>query len=156
MSKVQKEARRDAHEYARAQMFYGEGAGNRRKLIATTVESKASRQPEYRVAFERALSREDMAEHATKARKERRRKDVTHAVNKNARAAATGQYTGLNMGVFVVGTAAYYAHKTGFDKQVYAKGKEKFEQLRARRAAKKNKKASATKAASNVHKITSI
>lgn len=31
-------AKRDAKEYARAQMYYGEGAGNRRKLIKATVE----------------------------------------------------------------------------------------------------------------------
>ena len=36
---VRRKARKDAKEYARAKMYYGEGAGNRRKLIRATVKS---------------------------------------------------------------------------------------------------------------------
>ena len=35
--KTKSEARKDAHEYARAKMFYGEGAGIRRKKIKARV-----------------------------------------------------------------------------------------------------------------------
>ena len=39
--RLQKEASKDAKEFARAKMFYGEGAGNRRKLIKATVNQKS-------------------------------------------------------------------------------------------------------------------
>ena len=38
--KYDKLAKKDAKEYARAKMFYGEGAGNRRKLIKNTVAQR--------------------------------------------------------------------------------------------------------------------
>lgn len=38
--RISKEAEKDAIEFARAKMFYGEGAGNRRKLIKNSVEAK--------------------------------------------------------------------------------------------------------------------
>ena len=34
-------AKKDAKEFARAKMFYGEGAGNRRKLIKATVSERS-------------------------------------------------------------------------------------------------------------------
>ena len=37
---VRREAKRDARESVRAAMLYGEGAGNRRKLINKSVEAK--------------------------------------------------------------------------------------------------------------------
>lgn len=40
-------AKKDAKEFARAKMFYGEGAGNRRKLIKATV-SERSKDPGYK------------------------------------------------------------------------------------------------------------
>lgn len=40
-----KEARKDATEFARAKMFFGQGAGTRRKLIKNSVEAKKKRIP---------------------------------------------------------------------------------------------------------------
>ena len=51
-AKTDKEAKKDAAEFARAKMFYGEGAGTRRKLIKAKVESRSSRDPAYKKAFE--------------------------------------------------------------------------------------------------------
>lgn len=115
---VEREARRDAKEYARAQMFYGEGAGNRRKLISATVDSKAHRDPTYAIAFHKELARQDMAEHASKARHERVLKDTSKAVNKNIRGILNGNHQGVNTGVLVVLVAAVIARKTGFDQKV--------------------------------------
>ena len=148
---TEREARKDAYEYAAAQMFYGEGAGNRRKLIAATVAAKAERDPDYRKAFDREYKRQDMSEHAAKARKDRRRVDTIHAVNKNIKGAATGNYTGVNAAVIVVVVASYYAHKSGFDKKVVAKFREKKHDFQTWRAKKQ-----ANKGADKVHNITRI
>ena len=44
---VRRRARRDAKEYTQAKMYYGEGAGNRRKLIKATVKAR-SKDPFYK------------------------------------------------------------------------------------------------------------
>lgn len=82
--KARRMAKKDAKEFARAKMFYGEGAGNRRKLIKATVKQR-SKDENYKKAFEEYSSQQDMAKHATKAKAERKRKDVTHTTVKTGR-----------------------------------------------------------------------
>ena len=137
MNKIQKQAARDAHEYARAQMFYGPGAGNRRKLITAAVAAKADRDPLYNRAFTKALAAEDMAAHAAAARKERRRKDIVQKVNKNSKDIAAGRYAGVNVAVLFIGASAYVAHKTGYDKVVVSKVKAKYEVFREKHYARR-------------------
>lgn len=72
---VSKSARKDAEEFARAKAFYGEGAGNRRKAIKTTVEAKKKKDPFYAEEFEYYLSQQDMEKHMKEAKAERSRKD---------------------------------------------------------------------------------
>ena len=78
-------AKKDAKEYARAKMYYGEGAGTRRKLINATVNQRSKADPEYKAEFERQLAKQDMAKHAVKARSERGRNDVKNTVVKTGR-----------------------------------------------------------------------
>lgn len=82
--KVERTAKKDAKEYARAKMYYGEGAGNRRKLIKNTVAER-SKNPHYKEAFERYSSQQDMADHANKAKAERKINDVKKGTAKQAR-----------------------------------------------------------------------
>ena len=79
-----KQAKKDAKEFARAKMFYGEGAGNRRKLIKATVEER-SKNEFYKKEFDRFSSKQDMSKHAKAAKGERKRKDVANATKKTAR-----------------------------------------------------------------------
>lgn len=130
---IQKEALKDASEFARAQVFYGEGAGNRRKLIKTAVAAKMSNSPAYATAFEAALAAQDMAKHVEKARKERHRRDVFTAFNRNTRNVLSGRYTGVNMAVVVLGGAAYYTHRKGYDKRFYLSVKSKIDRQREKR-----------------------
>ena len=124
--KTNREAKKDASEYARAKMFYGEGAGNRRKLIKATVDAKAKHDPAYKQAFDHHLERQAMDRHAEKARSERKRKDARAQISKNARAVnrhINGPFAGpvLSAAVFDV---AVYAHAKGYDKQLIDAGKE--------------------------------
>lgn len=128
---VTKEARNDAREHARAQMFYGEGAGVRRKLINATVEGKTAKYgAEYKRAFNDELDRQDWSEHAKKAHREREFKDKSHTLSKNVKGLATGNYQGVNTGVIVVVTVAYFAHQTGVDKLVLDKSKRAVDKVR--------------------------
>lgn len=72
---VDKHARKDAREFARAKSYFGEGAGTRRKLIKQTVEAKSKNLPGYKKAFDHHLERQDMSKHAEKAVSERHRTD---------------------------------------------------------------------------------
>ena len=117
-----REAEKDAKEYARAKMFYGKGAGNRRKLIKATVESK-SKDPAYKEAFDYAMSKQDMGEHAKKAKGERKRKDIVNATKKTGRGAIniiTGHPE--RAAAAMVATAAVL-HVTGLDKKIVSAGK---------------------------------
>ena len=77
-------AKKDAKETAKAKMFYGEGAGTRRKLNRATVEAR-SKDPGYKKAYDHHLSNQDMAKRAGQARGERRRKDTAKTVGKTTR-----------------------------------------------------------------------
>ena len=112
---VRRKARKDAKEYARAKMYYGEGAGNRRKLIRATVNER-SKDSRYKAEFDKALAKQDMSKHASAAKRERKAADVKKGAGKMARGlvnAATG-----NMGRASASALIVYAglHATGADR----------------------------------------
>jgi len=111
-------ARRDAKEYARAKMFYGEGAGTRRKLIKNTVEER-SKNPAYKKAFDEALSKQDMAKHVQNAKTERKVRDAKNTTAKTGRGVinmVTGHPERLSAGMAAVAAVLAVAHQTGADK----------------------------------------
>lgn len=85
---VDKHAKKDAQEFARAKAFYGEGAGTRRKLIKATVEGKTKHMPGYKQAFDRHLENQDPSKHASKAVAERTRTDRKKNTKQTAGAVA--------------------------------------------------------------------
>lgn len=145
---TKREARRDAYEFAQAQMAYGEGAGNRRKLINATVHGKSIVNPAYSLEFQKALKEQDLVEHAAKARKDRFRKDTTEAVTKNVKGLATGNLQSVHGGVLLVLGAGYVAHVTGFDKVALKKGKEVYNRVKQWNVRRQMK--------ADVHRITTM
>lgn len=81
-------ARKDAEEFARAKLFFGEGAGTRRKLIKAKIEGRSKRDPAYKKAFDEHLSRQDTSKHASKAVGERKRADTKKRTKQRAGALA--------------------------------------------------------------------
>ena len=125
---VNRQAKKDTKEYARAKMFYGEGAGNRRKLIKARVEER-SKDAEYKSRFDEHLSRQDMSKHADKAQTERRVRDVANTTAKTIRGVyhqAMGDFAKVS-----ASAAAVYAlaHATGVDAKISAWGKHKLTKL---------------------------
>jgi hypothetical protein len=120
-----KVARRDAQEFARAKMFYGEGAGTRRKLIKAKVEQQSKVNPDYKKAFDHHLGQQDMGEHADKARSERGRKNAKASVGKNVRAVNRAVNGPFASGAAVaIGLSAYGGLKaSGLDKKLVAAGR---------------------------------
>lgn len=106
---VRRRARKDAKEYARAKVFYGEGAGNRRKLINARVKER-SKDPDYKKEFDDALSKQNMDKNVSRAKRERVARDAVNvAIGRPERVGAA-----MAAGVAVYGLA----RKTGVDKVV--------------------------------------
>lgn len=124
--KTEREAKRDARETAQAKMYYGEGAGVRRRHINNAVASK-SKDPAYKEAFERHYANQDLAKAGEKARSQRKRKNASNSTRKTVRGIGhimkgNAQYASVAASLIVGG--AMYAHKTGIDKVVIDAGKE--------------------------------
>lgn len=110
--KMGKLAKKDAKETARAQMFYGQGAGNRRKLIKAKVEEN-SKDPMYKEQYEKYLRSQDMGKHADKAKTERHMKDAKQQGAKIARGMyhlSVGDAANVSMGAAAAYKALKYLH----------------------------------------------
>lgn len=133
--KTSRDAEKDAKEFARAKMFYGNTAGTRRKLIKATVEGKSKRDPSYKKAFDHHLENQDMERHASKAKGERKRKNVRDSTAKTARGVShmlrgNAQYASAAAAMLVGG--ALYARKAGIDKVVVRAGKKLIRDIRGK------------------------
>lgn len=126
-------AKSDAKEFARAKLFYGEGAGTRRKLIKAAVEGRSKKDPAYKRAFDHHLAKQDMSKHAEKARSERKRKNVKKSAGRGIRGTrhilnGNSQYASAATAVGVGG--ALYLHKAGIDKIIIGKGKQAYKKIK--------------------------
>ena len=118
-----REARKDAKEFARAKMYYGEGAGTRRKLIKATVAEK-SKSGVYAEEFEKSLGSQNMADHAKKAKRERGINDVRNAAGKTGRG-VVNIIAGNPQRASASVLAAYGALRvTGLDEVLIEKGRQ--------------------------------
>ena len=73
--KTDRAARKDAKEFTQAKMYYGEGAGNRRKMIKAKVDQR-SKDAAYKKAFDNHVSNTNWEKRGQQARSKRRRQDV--------------------------------------------------------------------------------
>ncbi|ASR79973.1 hypothetical protein SEA_ARCADIA_9 [Arthrobacter phage Arcadia] len=124
--RTDREAAKDAKEAALAKMYFGEGAGIRRRHINNAVKSK-SRDPNYKEAFERHYANQDLAKAGTTARGQRKRKNASNATKKTAKGVKhvlTGNSQYANMTAIALVGAAAYARKTGVDKLILRAGTE--------------------------------
>lgn len=130
MKKIEKIAAKDAARWLAAEMFYGEGAGTRRKLLQAELDSKYFT-PGYYEAFVRAYEKLDMNKFAAEAIKERKRIDRSKMLSKNGRAILRGDNRNA---VVAVITIAIVAHQLGYDKKAIAKAQELRRKARAKYA----------------------
>ena len=80
---VRREARRDAKESARAKMYYGEGAGVRRRNINAIVKQK-SKDPTYKAEYEKAYAKQDLSKARRSAQRQRTVTDKTKGFRQGA------------------------------------------------------------------------
>lgn len=136
-TRVKKDAKKDAEELTRAKMFYGKGAGTRRKLIKATVEAKSAKDPNYKKALDHYVGNTDMDKRASQAKKERRRKNVAGSTAKTARGVGhilNGNNQYANVAAVAAVAGATYAHQTGADKIIYDAAKTKVSDIKKARS----------------------
>jgi|SRR6478609_1152428 len=132
---VNKIAKKDAFDWARAEMFFGAGAGTRRKLLNAQIEDKVAKIPGYVELFEDWYGKQNFADHAIAAAKERKRIDRMVSIKRNGKGLLTGNRKQLSTVVLVGVTAYVVLHETGYDqviwdntKETYRKAKVKFDE----------------------------
>lgn len=122
--RLQKDAQKDAREWARAKAYYGEGAGTRRKLLKNALSEKM-KDPDYKNEFDLFLSGQDMAKVQSHANRERKVQDTKNAIGRTARGVKN-----LILGAgsaTLTAVALYNAAKiTGADKVIGRYGKQAF------------------------------
>lgn len=129
---VNKMAAKDATRWAYAELFFGEGAGTRRKLLTAELDSKAFRIPGYLEAFNKAYDKQNFADLAIKAAKERKHLDRVTGLKRNVRGLVTGNRKSLTTGVAVGLTAWYIARETGLDEDIKREVKIRYKKAQAR------------------------
>lgn len=120
-SRVYNDAKKDAKEYTQAKMYYGQGAGTRRKLINNKVASK-SRNPDYKKAFDHHVSITNMDKRVSQAKSKRHRADAAAGAAKTARGiknTLTGNARYATVSAIALGSAGVYIHRKGYDRMAY-------------------------------------
>lgn len=127
---VKSMAAKDAAAWAYAEMFFGEGAGTRRKLLEATIATRVERITGYHEAFSKAYEQQDFAKLAIKAARERQRLDSSNYLAKNIRALVRGDVRHVSPALLAVVAGGYFAHKQGYDKVVLQRVKVEYRMAR--------------------------
>ena len=139
---VRRAARKDANEFASAKMYYGKGAGTRRKLIKARVETRSA-DARYKEAFEANLQKQNMASRASQAKVRRKATDVTESTVKTGRGVINilnGNSMAASAAAVAVVAGAGYAKKLGLDTVVAEAGKKAYSKAKTEFRAQQIKK----------------
>ena len=119
-------AKKDAKEFTRAKMYYGEGAGNRRKLIKAKVTER-SKDPSYKKAFDHHVANTNWEKRSKEARSKRGR----------AKNVALGNYRNVGVGILATAVAFKGAQALGvvpsnsvIKDRAHAAGKKVYDKVR--------------------------
>ena len=125
-------AKKDAKEFTRAKMYYGEGAGNRRKLIKAKVAQR-SKDPSYKKAFDHHVANTDWEKRSREARSKRGRANAA----KGAKKVAFGNYKNVGVGILATAVAFKGAQALGvipansvIKDRAHAAGKKVYDKVR--------------------------
>lgn len=130
MSSITKMAKKDAEKAMLADMFYGKGAGTRRKLLMAELESKKT-MPGYTEAFTKAYDSLDQNKFAKMAIKERKQIDRAAKTTKNINALKTGNHKNLSNGLLLAVGGYYFLRATGYDEIVADEAKRLYKKAKA-------------------------
>lgn len=139
-SSTNRAAKKDAEEFTRAKLYYGEGAGTRRKLIKAKVEAKSKADPLYKKAFDTHVEATDLGKRANQAQGQRKRKDAVNSTKKTVRGiknVINGNSRSASVASLLLVGGAMYAHKHGIDQVVLKSASKKIADIQKNRASAK-------------------
>lgn len=120
--RTDREASKDAKEFVQAKLYYGDGAGTRRKLIKAKVEGKSEKDPNYKKAFNYHVENQDVEKRLNQAKGQRARATARAKTAKTSRGLiniARGNYAAVGASLAATAAVVAFIHKTGIDRQVY-------------------------------------
>lgn len=122
-------AKADAHEFVKAKLSYGEGAGTRRKLIKAKVEARSKKSPEYKKAFDEHVTKfstksDRLAKQATINRNIKATRKSTVKTVKGVHRSLTGGFGSVSLASATIAGAYVYARKTGLDQKIISLAQE--------------------------------
>jgi hypothetical protein len=132
------QARSDAVEFTKAKLAYGQGAGNRRKLIGAKVAARSSN-PHYKKAFEEHLANQNLAKRARQAKTSHNVRATGRTTAKTARGvhrSLTGGFGSVTLSAAAIAGAIVLGRKYGADK-VFIEKANQFARDRGSQAATK-------------------
>lgn len=110
-------AAKDAKRHTDAKMFYGKGAGTRRKLLKAEIDRKHEKVPGYSQAFNSHLGNQNLAKSAKKATRERKARDIQYRTR-----VTTKQVLGVTGPLTVAAAMAYSQNKPVVDAAIKRHG----------------------------------
>jgi hypothetical protein len=124
MKNLDKLAKKDAFAWARAEMFFGEGAGIRRKLLNAQIEDRMAKIPGYVERFNDFYAQQNMADHAIAAAKERKHIDMIVKAKRNGKGLLRGNKNQM-VGLVLAGWVSWeIAKELGYDEPIKRNVKE--------------------------------
>jgi N-acetyl-gamma-glutamylphosphate reductase len=119
---IDREAQKDAKEYIQAKLYYGQGAGTRRKLIKAKIEGKSAKNADYAKAVEFHKNNQDIEKQLGKVKGQRARATARATTAKTSRGIINtirGNPQAAGASVAAAASVAILIHKTGLDKKAY-------------------------------------
>lgn len=120
--KTDREAMRDAKEHVQAKLYYGTGAGTRRKLIKAKIEGKSKKNPSYKKALDYHVENQDVDKRLGQIKGQRARATAKATTAKTSRGiinTVRGNPQAAGASVAAAAGAAIFVHNRGWDKKAY-------------------------------------
>jgi hypothetical protein len=135
---VRRQAKKDANEFTKAKLAYGQGAGTRRKLINAKVGERSAN-PDYKSAFDGFVAGQNLSKRATQAKVNNRTKTAVRSTTKTARGvhrSLSGGFGTVSLASAVIAGAYVAAHQSGADKAIMNAASDFIKSNRSQSAAK--------------------
>lgn len=119
---LDREAHKDAKEHVQAKLYYGQGAGTRRKLIKAKIEGKSAKNSDYAKAVKFHIDDQDVEKQLGKIKGQHARATAKATTAKTSRGIINtirGNPQAAGASVAAATGAVIFIHKTGIDRKVY-------------------------------------
>lgn len=119
---LDRQAQKDAKEHVQAKLYYGQGAGTRRKLIKAKIEGNSKRSSDYAKAIQFHIDNQDVSKQLGKVKGQRARATARTTTAKTSRGiinTVRGNPQAAGASVAAAAGVVVLIHKSGLDAKAY-------------------------------------